>query len=440
MRVNWFSPLPPAMTDIGHYTARILPSLNGKGEVTLWTDQNEWASKLEAYARTQNYQINKVHWAMLNRTGVSIYNIGNNPYFHEAIWQVSRYHPGIVVLHDLRLQHLFAGIFLRLWQDDEGYLTHMSHYYGTAGQEAAKEFWNGKLSIEYMAEYFPLTELALENALGVLVHTREAFDLLKEKRRWPVAYAPLPYPAKPLSSNDWINIEKKYREQLPYRLIVFGYIGANRRLETILKALASFPGREKFRLDILGDIYNADEIENLILSFGLFDLVKVHGFASEDKLDNALAAAHLGINLRYPSMGEASASQLRLWNHALPSLVTRTGWYAGLPEEAVAFVRSEYEIEDIHFHLNAFLESPECFARMGQCGRRVLEDEHTPSAYADIVVDLVHYAQAFRPKAVALGLAERVGRELSTCMDGIAPDEAIVSASRQIYTLLLSAR
>ena len=34
----WFSPLPPDRTDIGHYTARILPALAEVADVALWTD------------------------------------------------------------------------------------------------------------------------------------------------------------------------------------------------------------------------------------------------------------------------------------------------------------------------------------------------------------------------------------------------------------------
>ena len=81
-----------------------------------------------------------------------------------------------------------------------------------------------------------------------------------------------------------------------------------------------------------------------IATLELKDTVKVHGYAPAADLDGALSTAGLAINLRYPTMGEASASQLRIWEHALPSLVTRVGWYASLPEDAVAHVRPENEV------------------------------------------------------------------------------------------------
>lgn len=52
-----------------------------------------------------------------------------------------------------------------------------------------------------------------------------------------------------------------------------------------------------------------------------------------------LAHSDMALNIRYPSMEEASFSQLRIWEHALPAIVTRVGWYATLPEDVVFFVR-----------------------------------------------------------------------------------------------------
>src|SRR5439155_4075393 len=56
MKLNWFSPLPPAKTDIAHYTARILPALRAHAEVTLWTDQKDWDESLNLNAKVRRYR------------------------------------------------------------------------------------------------------------------------------------------------------------------------------------------------------------------------------------------------------------------------------------------------------------------------------------------------------------------------------------------------
>src|SRR2546426_4376590 len=109
MKLNWFSPLPPAKTDIAHYTARVLPALSKLAEVTLWTDSGEWDKGVEKYAEVRPYRLDRMPWVSLNRADTNVYQIGNNPLFHGPIWQISRLQPGVVVLHDFRLHHFFDG-------------------------------------------------------------------------------------------------------------------------------------------------------------------------------------------------------------------------------------------------------------------------------------------------------------------------------------------
>jgi glycosyltransferase involved in cell wall biosynthesis len=436
MRLNWFSPLPPARTEIAYYTARLLPVLRERVEIVLWTDQSEWDPVLENYAAVQCYQPKHMPWVELNRASMSIYHIGNNPLFHGPIWQVSRQHPGLVVLHDFRLHHFFAGLYRWQWNDPSGYLTQMELHYDCVGRQDAESFLSGAHTIEYMAEHYPLTSLALEHALGVLVHTREGFDVLKQANRWPVVYAALPHAASSHAAQDWSRPVTASPDSVPYRLIVFGYLDSNRGLDVLLQALAEFPARDRFRLDIYGELRDSERVQSWISSPRLEGLVTVHGFVPVPELDTALSRAHLAVNLRYPTMGEASASQLRIWDHALPSLVTPKGWYASLPEDVVAFVRPHHEIADIQAHLRALLANPACFAKMGENGRRMLEERHAPEIYAQTLVDFVAAAQRFRPLAVAYRLAERLGAEMGAWLSSGASEVAVKQGAEAIYGLV----
>jgi glycosyltransferase involved in cell wall biosynthesis len=431
MKLNWFSPLPPARTEIAYYTARVIRYLGKRAEVTLWTDQATWDADLENYARVRRYQPGPEFWAELNCGDMSIYHIGNNPLFHNWIWQTSRSHPGLVILHDLRLHYFFVGVYCGEEQGVGEYLAQMKFYYGEDGRRDGEECLKpGALDIHYLAERYPLTLLALENALGVLVHTPDAFNILKKENLWPVAYAPLPYAAEmsgqalyPPPSDE------------PYHLIIFGHLGDNRRLDVLFKALADLPAKDKFHLDIYGQLWNEKLILGQISSLELMNHVTVHGFVPEERLNAGLSQARIAINLRYPTMGEASASQLRIWSHALPSLVTQIGWYATLPPDTVAYVHPEHEVADIQAHLNAFLANPEGFSRMGERGRQVLEEEHKPEAYVQAVLDLSESAQRFRPLAATSQLAERVGEQVGVWMGSNAFDETLGKVAGEIHAL-----
>jgi SAM-dependent methyltransferase/glycosyltransferase involved in cell wall biosynthesis len=412
MILNWFSPLPPAKTNIAHYTAQILPALRQRAEIILWTDQPEWDPILENYAAVRYYQPDQLSWADLNRGDMSVFHIGNDRLFHAAIWQVSRRHPGLVVLHDRCLHNFFAGLYRDQWNDHDGYVLQMERHYGERGRQAAEAFWSGKLTIKYMVEHYPLTLLMVEKALGVLVHSEEGLEDLRQRVPCPIAYAPLPYPASPRFDQRGPTAARARAAGPPYRIIVFGYIHVNRRLEALLRAIAGLPERDQFRLDIYGQVWDSDHVCTQIEAVGLQGIATLHGFVPEAELKHALEAAHLAVNLRCPTMGEASGSQLRIWDHALPSLVTPRGWYRYIPEDVAAFVRPESEVMDIQAHLRAFLSDPDHFAKMGERGRRILEERHTPEAYAQSIVDFIAEAQRYRPYSAVVELAERVSAKM----------------------------
>ena len=432
IRINWFSPLPPAKTDIAHYTTRVLPALADVAEVTVWTDQQRWDAELDRTVRVRKFRADRPPTAELNGADITIYNIGNNPEFHGGIWTMSQQLSGLVVLHDLRLHHFFDGIFRVQRRDLHSYLAVMNRYYGAAGQrDAAICFQHEAKNIDEMAERYPLTELALENSLGVVVHTAEAFATLARNSPRPLSYAPLPFAAR-ARPNTLRHSEDRFR------LIVFGYIGRNRRLESILRALAQSEHKGRFQLDVFGSILNDEKkLRSLISSLGLTKGVSLHGYKTESELDEALSRADLAINLRYPTMGEASGSQLRIWDHALPSFVSNVGWYASLPSDAVAFVRTdEHEIEDLQSHLRAFLENPQRFFEMGQRGRRELEEKHAPETYVARVMELATAAQGFSARLAGFDLAERTARAAAQYLPPTLLDETFQRVAEEVHTLV----
>lgn len=438
MKLNIFSPLPPARTEIANNTAGTLAALQAHADVTLWTEQEAWDRSLEELVAVRPYRQEQLPWSELNRADATLYHIGNNADFHSAIWQTSRLHPGIVVLHDVRLQNLFAGLYRDVWRDRRGYLDLMERHYGEAGRRDAARFWEGGYSTEYISEHYPLTFAALENALGVVVHTAEAFDIVSRARRWPVVRAPLPYRATRRSASQQARRARLRQDAPPFRLVVFGYLGANRRLDAIVRALAEFPRREQFRLDIYGQCWNAARVRSLIDSFDMQTQATLHGFVPDSELNDALARAHLAINLRYPTMGEASGSQLRIWDNALPSLVTPVGVYAESPKETVAYVRPEREVADIQRHLRAFLANPARFARMGENGRRSLEEFHAPETYARLLSGFVSRVGGFRRRATAHALAERVGSEIGAWVEPDLTPRVSAEIACRIHSMLLS--
>ncbi|HKZ81769.1 MAG TPA: glycosyltransferase [Pyrinomonadaceae bacterium] len=434
MKLNWFSPLPPAKTDIAHYTKRLLPALSTVAEVTLWTEQRTWDRELENYAEVRSYRNRGIRWLELNRADMTVYQMGNNPRFHGTLWEISRLHGGVVVLHDLRLHHFFDGLYRVKYRDKKTYLALMQKYYGEQGREdGAICYRNNARNIDYMAQQYPLTELAVENALGVLVHTEEALKNLTLVGNWPLAYAPLVFSAP-------AQTRRRTNNRPPYNLILFGYIGSNRRLDALLRALSELDEKDQFHLNIYGSVLSGERhVHREIRALGIKSHVTLHGFVNETQLDEALSEADLAINLRFPTMGEASGSQLRIWAHALPSLVSDVGWYASLPRDTVALVHTgERETPDIKKYMRAFLADPNAFQAMGQKGLALLRKDHTPAAYAATVFELAKQASAYRARAASLSFAGNLGGRVANWFDGSTSENMLRRIADQIFALVES--
>ncbi|HUK87904.1 MAG TPA: hypothetical protein VLT85_09590, partial [Terriglobales bacterium] len=249
-----------------------------------------------------------------------------------------------MVLHDVALQEFFAYCYRWVWGDKEGYLAKMAHYYGEDARRDGDLFWQDRLKIDYLVERYPFTQVALEQGLAAIVHNGQAIpaDMSDTCGIIPL---PLPYVA-----HQWPDASDRWTRTDPLRLVIFGYISRNRRMEAVLDALARYP--HALQLDMYGQYWDPEHIRGLIRSLRLEDRVRLRGFVPEAELDAALEQAHLAFNLRFPTMGESSGSQLRIWDHSLASLVTPVGWYARLPKDSVGFARADHEVEDIHAHLD----------------------------------------------------------------------------------------
>ena len=434
MKINWFSPLPPARSDIARVTRGLLPLLAEQAEIVIWSSAPEWSQEVEKFGEVHYYDPDNLPWHKINQADVTIYLIGNDPKYHGAIWAVSRQHPGIVVMHDLKLQDFFLVLAQQnRFINKDDYLRMTAFHYGNAGRKLAESYLRRTISLAELADHYSLVEFVTENALAVVVHSQAGYDNLADDASLPVAYIPLcvcgPMPGIDLDRRTEVATNE------PYRIIIFGFLGLNRRVDAFLKTFAEFPQRSHFRLDVYGTSQTEEITQHLICELELEESVKMHGFVGEDTLDAALRQSDLAINLRYPTMGEASGSQLVIWQYGLPSLVTRIGWYATLPDETAGFVRFDHERDDIHAHLSDFLAEPERYREMGRNGRRYIEEQHTREGYVNLLLELANSVSDSQAIWSTRNLSNRVGATMRGWCDETTADTLSCGVAREIQIL-----
>ena len=405
MKLNWFTPLPPARSDIANSVERLLPALQRHAEIVLWTDAREVSRSLARAVEVRRYQADRVDWRALNHADHTLYNVGNDGRFHSAIMGVAHRHPGIVVLHDLSVHELALHTLQQgpAWRER---YTELMEREGPDGLEAAVALLEGRTTPDALASAYPLATWAFHGAHGIVVHNGPLFRELCPDVEQPWLDVPLPY----LPVERLLPARPRRRDGGRLEIVICGFLNSsNRRLHPVLDALAAFPRRREILLHIAGQVADEKALKERIRALGLGENVRLYGFLREDRLSALLDRMHLAVNLRFPSRGEASGSQLRFWNHSLPTLVSSTGWYGRLPTDCALQVDPANEQADLHRHWAAALDRFDTVSDSGLRGRALLGSTHSAENFAAALMDFLPLVEAFRKRAFAPVLAQRIG-------------------------------
>lgn len=371
MNIHWLSPLDPQQTEIGRYTQLLLSDLRRRFALLAVTDSAEIHDTFECDRK------------IVGMAPVNIYNIGNS-HLHCGILNHAMIEPGVVILHDVSLLEL-ALAFARETQTLN--LTELvrDEYGVRAGDDFDKLYggpgyqWHGESQEQYDAfvTAYQVFSTFISNAYGVVVHSQYAFERVANKFDGPVVRLNLPY--RPPVSLD----SPRRSGKPPYSILFCGHAGPNRRLRQFIEAWGQVSQPECFRLAMYGNIGKSDEILARAAELGLAAYIDLVGFVEEEVLEDAIRGSDLALNLRFPTMGEASASQLRFWSHGIPTIVCDVGWYGELPDDVVMKVAAADEQAGIAAILEALLADAGSFVEVGENGYRYLLEQHSPEAYVE---------------------------------------------------------
>jgi hypothetical protein len=376
---------------------RILPILSTKCELKVLAAENTVVhDSIDCITKPDTAPA--LGWPEIWNAGLPVYHIGNHAGFHGYISQLAVDRPGVVVLHDRALHGLLMP---ELHKCSFVLMQIFYNLYGGDGLEAARSLLipehldhfrigtHHDIPLDwakhdfYFQNKYPLYEYLIENARGVAVHDWSWARELRT-RGYPARYVPFPHAQTPTTR------ERTVSEPAPdgmYDAVIFGHLGANRALIESLDALAQ-PQLTRWRLTICGNIWNKEEILEHVSIRQLEDRVNITGYIDDEQLVRQLNNANAAINVRTPTMGETSASQMRIWDHGLPSIVVNEGWYRTVPKDVVLHIDSNDIVLGIATSLLKLEQSPRLADEIGRAGRRWLSSEHCPERYIEALLDL----------------------------------------------------
>lgn len=382
LRIAYFSPLPPIRSGIADYSWELLPLLAKDASISLFAEQPDGVASFVK----ERFTLLPISAYSEHRFSfdLALYHMGNSLH-HRAIYQAAQRFPGIVVLHDYGLHHFIAAAT----GTDVEYSKYVRELTYVQGSEGANRAWR----IRYGQEPYPLFELPLndrliDRSLGIIVHSQVNKDkLLANHPKRPVALVPMQMP---------IIEARSRRNELDLRTgtLIFattGQITAERRMDLALNVFArllqSYP---KAVYLIVGQVQDEIGLASIIADLGIQKKVHVIGFAPDKQsYIDWTATADVIINLRYPTVGETSASALRAMAAGRPVIVFDHGTYSELPDEACLKIppMDEEALLEGMLLLASSLERRES---LGQLAVDHIRSQHDPSVIANQTISFIH--------------------------------------------------
>ncbi len=388
MRVAYYSPLPPSPSGIAAYSALLLPALRRRVDLVV--------------ARPGRLR-------RAPRADLCLYHVGNDPEAHGWIVAALQRRPGLVVLHELAIHHLVAGITLGRG-DAAGYLDAMERCHGLVGRLLAHAVLDNRIPPlwETWPHEFPLTGEVLRYATGLVVHSR----YVEEGARQAGYGGPIwriPHPAWPSPEAEPAEIEGS-------PLIgCFGHLNETKRLPQLYAAFELLRARRpSARLLVVGPA-SARAAEPPPPPGAVRE-----GYVEEARLWSLMAACDVIVSLRAPTMGETSGTVMRALSLGKPLVVSDLGWFSELPKEvAVKVPVDEQEVERLASALDLLAADEARREAMAAAARRLAASDHALERVAEL------YAAALEEGAGGSLVREAVVRELAQAAadTGIGPDD-----------------
>jgi glycosyltransferase involved in cell wall biosynthesis len=411
MRIAWLTPFT-AGSAIGEFSQHITAELAHFAEVEIWTSDDAPLRATEL--PLVGYRPDSQHLSDLKGRDIAVYNLGNYVGYHGDIYHVSCKHPGVVILHDRSLQHLFSDMWLMgALPDAAHYIERMEAYYGAEGAEVARAALRGEREAPWESERdilrYPLYEEGIINALGVIVHAQGQARDIRERWLGPVTSLHLPCYAEVLRRRKMAAPRGRGR----LCLLTMGHLNPNKQVHRVIEMLAGHPdlaSRVEYRVVGPDGGFTAySQGLKRLIERSTEDLhVDIVGWRADAELEREMERADIFVNLRHPNIEGSSASLMKQLAYGRPVVCFDAGFFAELPAEAVVRVPVG-DFAALACALRELVSSADLRERVGAKAREFAAS-CTERSYAEGLLQVI---DASRRVAPSLAFLDSAARELA---------------------------
>ncbi len=324
--IAWVSPFPPQKTGIANYSKSLCFAMSELVHLDLYYDKVIPDQDLRN--KFQIYPINDLK-NKFNQYDEVIYHIGNNSSFHKNIYKYAWDYPATVVLHDWNIHPFMQSSFL--WTKDSYLYENALLSYGEIG---IQELTLIKKKNNVDVFKFPMSDSIVNRSKKVIVHSQWVKRQFATKN---IEVIPLFSDIQAIPSPNEIKEFKRILDvsHNEYLITCLGDINLNKLPDIQIEATKRlidngypvkliFAGKIQPETKFLFERLQGSHYANKII---------VTDYLFYNKYISCLFASDVVINLRFPSMGESSATLAETLFAGKPTIIGDYNQYKEYPDD-----------------------------------------------------------------------------------------------------------
>ena len=327
-RIAWLSPLPPQKSGIANYSYWLIKALKPHLDIDLYYDTElplpELQDEFDVYPMSEFPERGETY-------DDAIYHLGNHSGFHKKIYQLAWKFPGTIVLHDYNLSaFMHDSFYLQAdWQLYDQALVNNN------GEAEHKGLTGLVPQLRRNVNGLPMSYAIVNRSRKVVVHHRWVKNQFSNNDHIAV----IPHFARINLSPTLDQIEKfksKFSIKGDHFLIsCLGFVNRNKLPELQVRVVKKLLA-QGFPVQLLFAGETSPEVRSLqaeVEGSADREYITFTGYLDEAEYFSALVASDVVINLRNPSMGEASGTLMHALAAGKPAIVSDSNQYREFPDK-----------------------------------------------------------------------------------------------------------
>lgn len=359
------SPFNPEQSGISDYSETLVQALQEQFEITLLIKDYEMTNRyLTDTCRILKYGREEIPFEEFDYI---VYNIGNQPYYHDYIYRCCLEHPGLVILHDFSLYYLFIGVH----SQDGDVLREIYRLTGITGLHTVKSAiqninWD-LLECKRLAGELPLNQELLQSENKFMVHSDYTYQkVIKTGCVMPEQVRKIDHIALIDDTTEYMERDELFdRYGVPKDALILtslGFIGNTKLNHVVCKVVEKLSKelQQKICYVMVGEgNYTAAGESKSVDDYADGKIIIKTGYTEIVEFNSFIKHSDIIINLRHPSMGETSGALIRILGMGKVCIISDEAWFSEIPGDCAIKISIDNIEEKLEHQIIELLEHPE---------------------------------------------------------------------------------